>query len=296
MFRDVNFYLHLWQFSASKAINMGGVRWRLLRIHLSSCPSGEQRTLNGDKNKKKTKHWSHSHVHMHVICILIYFIKCFPILAFFFVVFNRTMASFLLYRCVMGAFTLLEYWFSSVALFGWLFRLRENSFPCPLSMCPFLAWWWYSPATRHTNTYLKKISIWPHTASIARFLRFSTILNPLRINYEKPIRFKHTFSSPTHQFMFPVSSSISDLQQRACTSPKSFQTFAWPFHEDLLLMLKAVSLQCHISQCTRIYASQPILSLCFTIFHLIFRYVFTSWNERWDLIMWLARYRPRRQK
>lgn len=185
----------------------------------SSFKLSELWTFNGDENKKKTlKRWSHSHVHMHVICILIYFIKRFPILVFFFIFFNWTIASFLLYSCVMGALTLLEYWFSSVALFGWLIRLRENSFPCPLSMCPFLAWWWYSPATRRTNTYLKK----------SPYGSFSMLFNPLRINYEKPIHFKHTFSSPVFGFQFLLSSSVHIF----CLNP--FITFAWPLDQNSL--------------------------------------------------------------
>lgn len=75
------------------------------------------------------------YIWMYVICILIYFIKWF-LFSFYFL--HRTMASFLLYHCIMGAIRRWNIDFPSSRYLVGLFAFVKTSL-CPLSMCPFFA-------------------------------------------------------------------------------------------------------------------------------------------------------------
>lgn len=127
-----------------------------------------------------------------VICILIYFIKCSslsrppP---------HRTMASFLLYHCVMGArnaFRILIFLRRAI----WLVHspsLKYISLSAS-SMCPLLR---HGDLTTTQAHILRKSPYGTH--SILDALRF--YFESLRINYEKP---NTQFSSPTHFSLFSV--------------------------------------------------------------------------------------------
>lgn len=93
-------------------------------------------------------------------------------------------------------------------------------FPCPLSMCPFFDAAWLLLAatavlqTTTTQTHILRKSPYgnvQHLRSVP-----STILNSKRMNYEKPIRFKHTLF-----FLLPP-----NLGQCTCTFSKVVGCFS----------------------------------------------------------------------
>lgn len=120
------------------------------------------------------------------------------------------MASFLLYHCVMGAtrwwnidFPPSRYLVGSFAF--------VKTFPCPLLLCVRSApYWRFQTKKTHPPTQahiLRKSPYAEHRSLLA-------ILNLKRMNYEKPIRFKHTIFFST----FPAThSGISINSSSTCT-------------------------------------------------------------------------------
>lgn len=139
----------------------------------------------------------------------------------------------------MGNYTLLEYWFSSVALFGWLFRSPSlKRFPVRFYvsvLVPFSMACMPKPTTTRTHI-LRKSPYVGITAAESESLRFLFYFQFLRINYEKPIRLR-----ATHVVLPPT----------VCLWPEHFQnkrmkifildSDAWPFGLDDYLQIRRVA-------------------------------------------------------